>query len=431
MKRLATIALRGLAVALPATLGVLSIVYSTALAEAPEAKEKTPPATPVRILTLAPVELVPRVTGYGAVAAARDWRAVSRVEGEIVATSPLLANGQIAPKGTELLKIDDTDLRLTLAQLDAQAAALDVKDETLKASLALSRSDLELSQAELDRQKALQGQGIATQAQLDQTTRTMLAARSKVTEIENQLALNEAERGVLAAQRALAARNLDFTTIVAPYDLRIGAVSAELGQVVTRGATLVTAEGTEAAEITAQFALGQMGPLIRSLKDGGTVLDLTATVRLAGPGHDAVWPAIVARVGDTVDARTQSANIVVRVDDPLAQAQPGVRPPLRTNMFVEVELSAPPRKALVVPAEAIQNGRALVVGEGDRLESREVTTVFVMGSLAVVSAGLAAGDRLVVTDPSVAVPGMAVKPMEDKALKAALALAAKGGDARE
>ena len=252
-----------------------------------------------------------------------------------------------------MLRIDDTDLRLTLAQLDAQMAALDVKDQTLKASLALSRADLELSQNDLERQQDLQAQGVATQTALDQAARAELSARLKLTEIENQLALNAAERAVLSAQRASSARSLEFTTVIAPFDVQIGAVQADLGQYVARGATLFSADGIDAAEITAQFSLGTDGTVDPLAGDPGkTVLDLTATVRLSQAGHSVEWPATVARVSDAIDARTQSANIIVRVDQPMAQAVAGQRPPLRRDMFVEVELSAPVRKALVAPASA-------------------------------------------------------------------------------
>jgi hypothetical protein len=69
-----------------------------------------------------------------------------------------------------------------------------------------------------------------------------------------------------------------------------------------------------------------------------------------------------------------------------------------------------------------------VVGEGDRLEIRQVRPDLVMGNVAVVSKGLSQGDRLVVTDPSIAVPGMVVKPVEDNNLQAAIARAAQGLD---
>lgn len=431
MSLLKTVFLRGLAVALPSAAGVVAIMLSGAISQAPESKGKSPTPTPVRVLTLAPVEVVPRVIGYGAVGPAREWRAVARIDGEVVETAPNLANGESVSAGTPLLRIDDTDLRLALAQTDAQLRALDVKDETLRASRALSQSDLELSEAELARQRTLQDQGVATQSRLEQADRAVLAARAKVTEIDNQMALNAAEREVLTAQRDIARRSLDFTTIRAPYDLRIGAVSAELGQVVTRGATLFTAEGTEAAEIAAQFPLGRMAPVVRALGPEAQVSNLRAVVRLPVPGHIAEWPATVMRVGEAIDARTQSANIVVRVDRPLDLAKPGLRPPLRRNMYVEVELSAPARQALVIPAEAISAGRVLLVGADDRLEARSIVPAYAIGGLAIVTEGLAAGDRLVVTDPTLAIPGMAVTPVEDARLAAAIAAEAMGGGAGE
>jgi len=415
---------RFIAVSVPIALGVAAILYSGAIKSAAAPKESTTQSVPVRVITLKEVDLIPRVTGYGLVAPAREWRAIARVEGSVIETSPLLADGSFVAAGSELLRIDDTDLRLTLAQLDAQMAALMVKDETLNASLDLSRDDLVLSQNELNRQQDLQAQGVNTQTVRDQAARAELAARSKLTDIQNQLALNEAERAILSAQRASSARSLEFTSVVAPFDVQIRSVEADLGQFVPRGAILFTADGTDAAEVMAQFSFGEMGPLIRSMETGMSVLDLTAQVRLRQTGQEIIWPATVDRVSDAIDVRTQSAQIIVRVDQPRAQIVAGQKPPLRRDMFVEVELSAPARKALVVPSSAIVDGRALVVSTDNTLEPRRVDVAYIVDGLAVISGGLVQGDKLVVTDPSLAVPGMAVRPVEDKALTEALAMQA-------
>ncbi|WP_212524809.1 efflux RND transporter periplasmic adaptor subunit [Actibacterium sp. MT2.3-13A] len=420
---------RMLAFAAPVALGGLSVAYSDALKQPPAGKERSQPPTPVRVLTMAPVEMVPRITGYGTVAPTREWRAIARVEGEVIETAPQLASGEIVPAGTTLVRLDDTDLRLSLAQMDAQLAAQAVKDETLTASLQIARSDLALALGDLNRQQELADQGVATQAKRDTARRAELSSRARVTEIENQLALNAAEREVLKAQRATAARALEFTAIKAPYDMRIGSVDAEIGQVVNRGQTLLTAEGIDAVEIAAQFAIGRVGPLVRAMGDGANVLGLKARVRLPAPGHSVIWEATVDRVGEAIDARTQSSTIVVRVDQPVAQAQAGQRPPLRRNMFVEVILSAPKRPVLAAPLDAVRGGKALVVSAEGTLERREVTVGYTIGDIAVVTEGLAEGDKLVVTDPAIAVPGMAVKPVEDKAVKAQIA-AAGGGQGR-
>ena len=426
MASLKTAALRGLAFAIPVMLGAGSIVLSDSLAGAPGSKTTTRPPTPVRVITLAEQDLIPRVTGYGTVAPARDWRAVARVEGEVIETAEALAPGQVYPAGTLLLRLDDSDLKLDLAQIDAQLASLDVKEATIRASLEIARADLELAQADLARQERLTQQGVATAASLEATRRQELSARAKAVEAENQLALTGAERNVLRTSRTALERDLGFVEIRAPYDLRITETNAEIGQYMARGQTLLSGEGTEAVEIAAQFPIGRIGPLLRTIEGGGTVLDLNARVSLPAADHDVTWKAEVVRQGEAIDARTQSSAIVVRAEDPLSQAAAGSRPPLRRNMFVEVTLGAPKTRALIVPRAAVAEGSALVVGADNTLEKRPVSIGFTMGDLAVVTSGLAAGDKLVVTDPTIAVPGMDVKPMEDAATLAQLVAEATG-----
>ena len=401
-------------VAFPMGLGVLALVTAGEFRTLPDSDEKGMRPTPVRVITLAPMSVTPWVVGYGTVKPAREWRAVARIDGEVVWTAERLAPGETVPGGTELLRLDETDLRLSLTQVDAQFDALTVKEETLSASLRISRADLDLTRTDMERQQTLADQGVAPRSVLDQARRQELSARAKVTDLENQLALNRAERAVLETQRALTARSLAFTKVRAPYDIRLTEVSAEIGQVVSRGQVMIMAEGTEAVDIDARFAIGKIGPLIRLLPDGGKVTDLTAVVRLPVEGHSVTWAADRVRPGDAIDPTTQSTSLVVRVRNPLDQARAGARPPLRRNTFVEVMLSAPARQALVVPLSAVRGGQALVIADDTTLERRAVDLGHVMKGVAIVAGGLAAGDRLVVTDPAVAVPGMAVKPIEDK-----------------
>jgi hypothetical protein len=165
---------------------------------------------------------------------------------------------------------------------------------------------------------------------------------------------------------------------------------------------------------------------LRASQDGTTVLDLRARVRLPAPGHSVVWKAEVDRVGEAIDAKTQSTSIVVRIDDPYGQAEAGKRPPLRRNTFVEVILMAPKREALVAPVDAVRGGKALVVSAEGTLEKRDVKVGYTVSDVAVVTEGLTKGDQLVVSDPSIAVPGMKVKPVEDKKVLAQIAAAASG-----
>ncbi|TCO68532.1 efflux RND transporter periplasmic adaptor subunit [Rhodovulum euryhalinum] len=414
------------AVGLPIAVAVGLVFWSGSLKSGPAPVERSAAQRPVRVLTVAPMPFIAQVSGYGAVKPAREWRAIARIEGEIVETSESLANGSFVAEGALLLRIDDTDIRLSLAQIDARSAALDVRDGTLRASRDLADREYRLAAADLDRQRGLLAQGTISQTAVEQAERAELAAQSKLTEIGNQLALNAAEREILAAERASAARSLGFSEIRAPFDVLIAEVSADLGQVVTRSQLLFAADGTDRVEIAAQVPIGRMGPLIRLAGGGEPGAALSATVVMSQLGHEVRWPAEIARISEAIDARTQSVEVIVTVDGPLAQAVPGQRPPLRRGMFVEVRLAGPEVSALVVPAAAVWGREALVVTGDGRLARRTVTVGFQAGGLAVIRDGLAAGDRLVVSDPAVAVPGMKVQPVEDEELAASIRRRALG-----
>ncbi len=407
---------RVLALLAPVAVAVAIVLWSGTLKSEPVPAERSANARPVRVITLEPVPFTPQVSGFGSVEPARDWRAIARIDGEIVETSDSLENGQFVPKGALLVRIDDTDIRLSLAQIDARVASLDVRDGTLRASQTVVEREYTLAAADLARKTELLGQGTVSQTIVEQAERVELAALSKRVEIENQLALNAAEREVLLAERESVARSLSYTEIRAPFDALIGEVSADLGQVVTRSQTLFTADGTDRVEIAAQVPIGRMGPLARSLDGQDPRNALSATVVMSMAGHAVRWPATISRISESIDMRTQSVAVIVFVDDPMAKAVPGERPPLRRGMFVEVLLAAPEDKAIVVPASAVLGGMALVVTSDNTIARRPVTVGFEAEGLAMIRDGLSAGDRLVVSDPAVAVVGMTVKPVEDKTL---------------
>ncbi|MBV1864444.1 MAG: efflux RND transporter periplasmic adaptor subunit [Rhodobacteraceae bacterium] len=430
MKMLAKYLVRFLSLTVPLALGLMSIMAFAGMKSPPSAKEVSPKITPVRVITIAPTPIVPRVSGYGSVSPAREWRAVARIEGDIVWTSDKLANGLLADAGAELMRIDQSGIKLVLAQIDAQIGSIKVKDETVRASLAISEAEWDISRTDLVRQRELAERGTVTQTTLDKAVRQELSSRSNVNSLKNQLALNEAERNVLVTQRNIALRDLGFTSIKTPYAVRIGQVSAETGQFVSRGQVLVATEGLEAVEIAAQIPIGRMSRLMRgatqSLSAGPVGLE--AKVLLRAPTRTVEWTARVARVGDQIDPRTQSINVVVVVDKPMEQAKAGKKPPLRRNMFVEVELRAPERTAIVIPRDAVHGGFVFVVNNDGKLEKRKVQIAYAIETVAIVAKGLSKGDRIVVTDMDIAVPGKKVKPLEDKALKTRLALVALGSD---
>jgi multidrug efflux pump subunit AcrA (membrane-fusion protein) len=108
-----------------------------------------------------------------------------------------------------------------------------------------------------------------------------------------------------------------------------------------------------------------------------------------------------------VDSRVIYA--VVAVEKPFLRDPGSGRPPLTVGMFVEAEIQGRQMERVVsLPRNALRNdGSVLLVDNSDRLQSRKVR-VLKTDPRQVWVQGLANEERVVVSQPAVAVDGMAV-----------------------
>jgi multidrug efflux pump subunit AcrA (membrane-fusion protein) len=126
------------------------------------------------------------------------------------------------------------------------------------------------------------------------------------------------------------------------------------------------------------------------------------------------WPARFDRVREEIDLQTRTVRFVVAVDEPYANVVPGRRPPLAPGMFCDVELRGEPRpKRLVIPRVALHDGHVYLVDSDNRLERRRVEVDYAQGAIVSVTAGIAEGERVVISDPTPAIVGMLVEPLLD------------------
>lgn len=440
----------------PLLAGAALLAWQLAGREPPVQEAPSEVARPVRVITVAPGDYVPRALGFGVVEPGKVWNAVADVPGRIVWRHPNLEPGRILTAGTEILRIDPTDYELAVARIeanldsvDAQIAELETREANIAALVRIERRALELANEDLERRRTLLARGNASQASVDQAETAVLAQRQKVQDLENQQALLPAQRRVLEADHALrraelreARLDLERTSIRLPFDARVTSVEVEVQEHVTANQRLAVADSIDVAEISAQLAFEQIRPLIGTDVDLKALditdfsvaprrLGLSAEVRLRIGDIVARWDARFDRIAATIDPRTRTAGFFVAVDDPYGKVIPGKRPPLVKNMYVEVELSAPARPdTIVVPRVALRQhvGEAVVplAGPDDRLVLRPVTPGFVQGDFVVVESGLAAGDRVVVSDLVPAIEGMLLDPSEDEALAKALRAEAAG-----
>ena len=434
----------------PLALAVAVLVLLLRNRSAPEQIALTEIAHPVQVISVPSLTVTPRATAYGNVEPGRVWDAVAEVSGRIIELHPELKKGELIPADTVIVRIDTSDYLLALRQVEAdiqaseaQLAELTVSAANAEASLAIEREALRLAEADLARLAKLQRDGTVTQSAFEQEQRTVLNQRQNVQSLTNTLNLIPAQRALLEAQlerlrvqRESAQLNLDRTVIKMPFTGRIAQLNVEQAQFVRQGEVLAVADSIDVAEITVQLPLSRMRPLIQpddrpvselSMAAARRALALQAVVRVPGLGLDVSWPARFVRATDAVDLRTRSLGIVVAVDEPYRQAQPGLRPPLIKGMFTEVELRGQTRPdSLVVPLSALHDGQVYVVDAEQRLQRRTLQLASVHETFAVVADGLQAGAKIIVSDLPVAIDGMLLEPVPDPAAQARLQQAVSG-----
>ncbi|MDJ0784116.1 MAG: biotin/lipoyl-binding protein [Desulfosarcinaceae bacterium] len=446
-------ALKQVLIVVPIAVAVLIVALLVGSKDVPQQRPAQEIARQVRILEMAPMDVVPRAIGYGLVSPGRVWQVVPEVSGRLVYVDPDFKKGSLVRQGQVLLRIDTIDFELAerqmaanIAKIEAQLAELERQEMNHRSTLKIQRTLLDLSQKELARNQLARENRSISDSALDQARMNTQSQLNQVQEIENALALIPASRQSLEAdlvynQARLEEARLDLarTEIVAPYNCRITDTEAEIGQYVQQGQTIATADGIDQAEIAAQLPLSAVRRLLAgnapTALDGDStrldrlrmdnlraLFDLSVRVRLVNAGFGAEWEARFARADATIDAQTRTVGIIVVVDRPYDQVIIGQRPPLVRNMYCEVEISGRPiASTMVIPRSALHDDQVYIVDAQDRLARKPVNVDFSQGDLHVLADGLAAGDRLVVSDLVPAIDGMLLEAVEDGPLRRRLA----------
>lgn len=447
--------LKRLLILVPVVAAVMIVAALVRSKKAPEKLPLTEVARQVRVLKMAPVDVVPLAVGYGQVTPGREWQVVPEVSGRIVAVAPAFKKGSLVKKGVVLLSIDPIDFELAvrqmganIARIEAQLAELATREKNHRATLKIQQAVLALSKKELERhRKAMATRSISDSA-LDKASISYQGQRNQLQEIENALALIPASRASLAADLSYnrakleeARLDLKRADIVAPYNCRITDTNAEVGQYVQQGQTIARADGIGRAEIAAQLPLSAMRKLLAGASPAALALDsnaltvnsetmdrlrmdklrdlfnLSVSVRLVGDAFGVTWDARFARADATIDPQTRTVGIIVAVDNPYDQVIIGQRPPLVRNMFCGVTITGRSLSGqMVIPRSALHDGKVYVVDAKSRLARKEVAVGFSQGDFHVLAGGLSAGEIVVVSDLLPAIDGMLLETVFDEEL---------------
>lgn len=370
-------------------LGVGGFVMMHAFRPAPEIAAQSEPQTPKAFVEEVRSQSVTlTVATQGEVEAVREIDLVPQVTGRIDSVAPSFVRGGTFKKGDVLVQVERADYEWAATQAESTVA---------DARLALAQEE---ARAEVARRQ-WQWEGITD-------TPTPLALK------EPHVAQARARLASAEAQLARARRDLQRTTIRAPFNGRIRTKSVDAGQFVNAGTVLGQAFSTEVVQIRLPLTDRQLGDAglpvafaAATYEDGPRV-----TLKAALAGAERRWQGRIVRTDAAIDSETRLLFAFAEIRDPYgAAADDGI--PLPVGLFVTAEIAGRSMKdALVIPRAALrETDTVLIVNAENTLQVRTVEVISTSTDRAVIGAGLRPGDLVVTSPLGNPVDGMTVEPM--------------------
>jgi multidrug efflux system membrane fusion protein len=328
--------------------------------------------------------------GLGNVAAFYTVTVKTQVDGRIDRVA--FTEGQSVKKGDVLVQIDPRPFQIQL--------------ETAQANLARDSANEKNAKVNADRYKTLSQQNlIAVQQYTDQV--------AAVDQLDAQI---RADRASIDAARL----NLDFARITSPIDGVTGVRLVDPGNVVHATDTSGLVVVTQLDPITVFFTLPEDD--LSAINEAMSTQELSVSA-FSRDGDKQLGDGKLKVIDNEINQATATLRLKAVFDNPKHLLWP--------NQFVKARLRLSTRKgALVVPAAVVQHGPqgvfAYVVKADSTVETRPLTVTATQGDVAIIGAGLNAGEQVVVDGQSQLRPGskVATKPVAPAARPSTSASAA-------
>jgi RND family efflux transporter MFP subunit len=315
------------------------------------------PAPAVEVLELQPAPF----------AVNRGFRGTVEADQRVVVSARITARvaqihhreGARVGQGDPLLELDDEELRRESDQLRAVGERL--------------AGELEMASRQLARDRELQAQGLVPERTLDeavQRVRTLEAQRR-----ENRAAV------------ARVTTRIGYAVERAPFDGIVQRNHVQAGELAALGQPLIELVSSEALKA-----------VIAVTQSDAALIQPGQAVQLEVPALDQRWAATVDRLYPALDETTRNATIAAFFPPTAA-----VRPGMAVTAHIELETRD---RAITVPAHTVRRdatGAWVWLLEDGKARRREVVPGLTQQGLTLVDAGLATGERVIVTaDPRLA-----------------------------
>jgi multidrug efflux system membrane fusion protein len=332
---------------------------------ASRAKQTTRPAQaqgiPVTVAPVSQTSFPVLLSGLGTVQAFNTVTVRSRVDGEIIRIA--FKEGDIVKRGDLLAQIDSRPYRAAVDQATAKKA----QDE----------ATLNNAKLDLQRYSTLAKQEFASRQQLD----------TQVATVAQGTALVQADQAALEnAQTQLA-----YTEIKAPIGGRVGFRLVDQGNIVTAGSQNGIVSIAQLQPISVLFTLpeGQINRVNDAMSRGNV-----AVTAYTADGSRRLAQGTLAVINNQVDTATG----VVQLKATFANTDNALWPGQSVSAKALVETL---QNVVVVPQSGIQHSQqgllAFVINDQQRAEMRPIQVSESNSDDAVVTKGLSAGERVVVS----------------------------------
>ena len=326
----------------------------------------------------------------GYVTARRQATVSSKVTGKVVEV--LFEEGMKVKEGQVLARLDETNVKTSL---DVARAQLD----SAKAALAETEAQLKNADQEFQRATELVKQHIASPADLD-------LAEANAKALAARLAQQKLEVVVAERQVALWQQQMDDMIIRAPFAGVITTKDAQPGEMISPvsagGGYTRTGIGTIVDMHSLEIEIDVNESYINRVEPGQAVeaaLDAYSNWKI---------PCKVIAIIPTADRQKSTVKVRVGFD----QLDPRVLPDMSVKVAFQSSNGLVATRAILIPKNAVRNldGRDVVfVAQQGRAERRAVTVSDTQGDDSVLSAGVAAGEQVIVNAPASLADGAAVK----------------------
>lgn len=343
----------------------LTLVLGACGHSAPPAQE----APTVGVVTVQP-QTVPLTKAFvGRLSAYRSANVVARVAGVLLKRD--YKEGSEVKAGQALFQIDPAPFKAELAQATAQLA---------------------------------QAEAAATNARFNARQAQALAPKGYVskTDLNNALATERTTAAAVQAARAnveTARINLGYTNVVSPIAGRAGEQQVTEGALVGQGSAtlLTTVDQIDPLYVNFTMSVNELDEL-RAAQHAGSV-SLTApgktTINVSLPnGTPYAQPGVVDFSSPSVDPATGSVNLRAVLPNPGFTLLPGSYVNLKVNLGAQHD-------TYLVPQAAVQRDvtgtYVLIVDAAGKVDHRNVTTAGTHGNDWIITHGLTAGTKVIVS----------------------------------